>query len=160
MIKKFRKKPVVIEAMQWCGNNFQELEEFGSQRHIISNPDGTLTIKTLEGNHTAQKNDWIIRGVQGEVYPCKPDIFEATYEDDSIPEVRIYTMPTCPWCKKTKEFFKENRIKYEEINVAGDYESAHEMIEKSGQMGVPVTEIVREIIVGYDVKKLKKALKL
>jgi len=81
MIKKFRKKPVVIEAMQWCGNNFQELEDFGSQRHIISNPDGTLTIETLEGNHTAQKNDWIIRGVQGEVYPCKPDIFEQTYEE-------------------------------------------------------------------------------
>jgi len=81
MIKKFRKKPVVIEAMQWCGNNFQELEEFGSQRHIISNPDGTLTIDTSEGNHTAQKNDWIIRGVQGEVYPCKPDIFEANYEE-------------------------------------------------------------------------------
>lgn len=80
MIKKFRKKPVVIEAMKWCGDNFQELEEFGSQRHIISNPDGTLTIETLEGNHTAQKGDWIIRGVQGEVYPCKPDIFEMTYE--------------------------------------------------------------------------------
>jgi glutaredoxin-like YruB-family protein len=77
-----------------------------------------------------------------------------------MPEVRIYTTPTCPWCKKTKEFFKENRIKYEEINVAGNHESAHEMIEKSGQMGVPVTEIDREIIVGYDVKRLKKALKL
>jgi len=74
MIKKFRKKPVIIEAMQWCGDNFQELEEFGSQRHIISNPDRTLTIETLEGNHTAQKGDWIIKGVQGEVYPCKPDI--------------------------------------------------------------------------------------
>ena len=76
---KFRKKPVVIEAIQWKGDNRQELEDFGG-RDIISNPDGTLTIATPEGNHTANKGDWIIRGIIGEVYPCKPDIFEATYE--------------------------------------------------------------------------------
>lgn len=81
MLRKFRKKPVVIEAIQWLGNNFTELEEFGSERDIVSNPDGTLTIATLEGNHTAQKRDWIIRGVKGEVYPCKPDIFDQTYEE-------------------------------------------------------------------------------
>lgn len=81
MLRKFRKRPVIIEAIQWLDDNFQELEDFGSDRDIISNPDGTLTICTLEGNHTAQKKDWIIRGVQGEVYPCKPDIFEQTYEE-------------------------------------------------------------------------------
>ena len=81
MIKKYRKKPIVIEAMQWHGDNFQELEEFGSERHIISNPDGTLTIGTLEGNHLAQKGDWIIKGIKGEVYPCKNDVFEMTYEE-------------------------------------------------------------------------------
>lgn len=81
MIRKFRKKPVVIEAIQWLGDNFEELENFGSDRDIVSNPDGTLTIATLEGNHTAQKKDWIIRGVEGEVYPCKPDIFDQTYEE-------------------------------------------------------------------------------
>lgn len=81
MLRKFRKKPVIIEAIQWLGNNFTELEEFGSERDIVSNPDGTLTIATLEGNLTAQKRDWIIRGVKGEVYPCKPDIFDQTYEE-------------------------------------------------------------------------------
>ena len=81
MIKKFRKKPVIIEAVQWLGDNFQELDDFGSDRDIVPNPDGTLTIATLEGNHIAQKKDWIIRGVKGEVYPCKPDIFEQTYEE-------------------------------------------------------------------------------
>ena len=81
MLRRFRKKPVVIEAIQWLGDNFEELEGFGSQRDIVSNQDGTLTIATLEGNHTAQKKDWIIRGVKGEVYPCKPDIFNQTYEE-------------------------------------------------------------------------------
>lgn len=74
--------------------------------------------------------------------------------------VKIYSTPTCPWCKKTKEFFKENNIEYEEIDVAGNHEAANEMIEKSGQMGVPVVDVDGEIIVGYDVEKLKKALKL
>jgi len=81
MLRKFRKRPVIIEAIQWLGNNFGELVRFGSERDIVSNPNGTLTIATLEGDHIAQKNDWIIRGVKGEVYPCKPDIFEATYEE-------------------------------------------------------------------------------
>jgi glutaredoxin-like YruB-family protein len=74
--------------------------------------------------------------------------------------VKIYTTPTCPWCKKTKEFFKENNIEYEEIDVANNQASAKEMIEKSGQMGVPVVDIDEEIIVGYDIERLKKALKL
>jgi hypothetical protein len=81
MVKKFRKKPVIIEAIQWIETNWEELEEFGSDRNIVSNPDGTLTIATLEGNHIAQKQDWIIKGIKGEIYPCKPDIFEQTYEE-------------------------------------------------------------------------------
>jgi len=81
MIRKFRKKPVVIEAIQWKGDNWEELEEFRSERHTVANPDGTLTIETLEGNHIANKRDWIIRGVKGEIYPCKPDIFEQTYDE-------------------------------------------------------------------------------
>jgi len=78
---KYRKKPIIIEAIQWNGNNWEELEEFGNERDIISNPDGTLTIATLEGNHIANKGDWIIKGIMGEVYLCKPDIFKKTYEE-------------------------------------------------------------------------------
>ena len=76
------------------------------------------------------------------------------------PKVIIYTTSTCPWCKKTKEFLQEKGIEYEEINVAGNQEAAHEMIQKSGQMGVPVLDINGEIVVGYDIEKIKKALKL
>jgi len=74
--------------------------------------------------------------------------------------VTIYTTSTCPWCEKTKEFFKDNNVKFKEINVQEDQEKSKEMVEKSGQMGVPVIDIDGEIIVGFDVEKLKAALKL
>ena len=76
---KFRKKPVVIEAKQYTGDNGQEIADFmHRQRHALQ---GTkLLIGTLGGIMSADINDWIIRGVQGEYYPCKPDIFDKTYE--------------------------------------------------------------------------------
>lgn len=75
-------------------------------------------------------------------------------------KVKVYSTPTCPWCVKVKEFLKENKIEFQDINVAADQKAANEMTEKSGQMGVPVIDIDGEIIVGYDVAKIKKALKL
>ena len=77
-----------------------------------------------------------------------------------MPKVTVYSTPTCPWCSKTKEFLKENNVQYQEINVAADHKAAQDMIEKSGQMGVPVTEIDGTIIVGFDKNALKRALKL
>lgn len=73
-------------------------------------------------------------------------------------KVRIYTTTICPWCVKTKEFFKENSVQYEEVNVAADRAAAEEMIQKSGQMGVPVIDVDGQIIVGYNKPALKKAL--
>lgn len=75
-------------------------------------------------------------------------------------EVKIYTTPTCPWCKKTKAFLKENKVAYKEIDVGSDEAAAKKMFEKSGQMGVPVVDIDGTIITGFDEAKLKKALKL
>ena len=75
-------------------------------------------------------------------------------------DVTIYTTTTCPWCRKTKEFFSKNKVKYREINVAEDQEAAQEMIKKSGQTGVPVSVIDGEVIVGFDEPRLRKALKL
>ena len=77
-----------------------------------------------------------------------------------MPKVTVYSTPTCPWCVKTKEFLKENNVPYQEINVAADHKAAQDMIEKSGQMGVPVTDIDGTIIVGFDKGALKRALKL
>lgn len=80
---KFRKKPVVIEAVQYTGKNGEEIMRFASEsaREFEEDFLGTyLSITTLEGIMRADRDDWIIRGVKGEFYPCKPDIFEATYE--------------------------------------------------------------------------------
>ena len=74
--------------------------------------------------------------------------------------VRLYTTSTCPWCIKTKEFFRENNVKYSEVNVGLDEKARNEMFEKSGQFGVPVTDINGTIIVGYDKEALKKAIGL
>lgn len=90
-MKKYRKKPVIIEAVQWNGLNFDECMNF-MQEHLgskIAYEDAeerslkskTISIRTLEGVMTASKGDYIIKGVNGEFYPCKPDIFEKTYEE-------------------------------------------------------------------------------
>lgn len=78
---KFRKKPIVIEAAQWDGENFSSIAELAiNGSRIVKKEKTSLFIKTLEGTMEARKGDWIIKGINGEVYPCKPDIFEKTYE--------------------------------------------------------------------------------
>ena len=74
--------------------------------------------------------------------------------------VKIYTTTTCSYCKMAKEFFKKNNVNYIEVNVENDEKAAEEMIEKSGQMGVPVIDVNGKIIVGFDRPALEKALKL
>lgn len=93
MIKKYKKKPVVIEAIQWNGSNDTEVMLFVGEELKASKPPYKMeydkdipndayymTIPTLEGDMKASKLDFIIKGVSGEFYPCKPDIFEQTYE--------------------------------------------------------------------------------
>ena len=92
---KYRKKPIVIEAVQftvdlldnrpgcpeWIQEAFKKaVDEPGTMYLCPLSAKPTLVINTLEGNMSANLNDWIIQGIQGELYPCKPDIFDATYE--------------------------------------------------------------------------------
>jgi hypothetical protein len=87
--KKFRKLPVVIEAIRWDGANFPEIKNaipniidlgcVATDKDFILS--WSLSISTLEGNMICALGDWIIKGVKGEFYPCKPDIFEKTYEE-------------------------------------------------------------------------------
>lgn len=93
---RYRKRPVVIEAVQWTGTNADDVLGFTlgrasvrdeSYRRVGSN-ERVLVIETLEGDMRAEPGDWIICGVKGEFYPCKPDIFSATYESvDAVPAV-------------------------------------------------------------------------
>lgn len=105
---KYRKKPVVIEAIKWTGDNLIELIKF--MNCVIQEVDekreymlyegailvkDVLYIKTLEGEHIASVGDWIIKGIKGEFYPCKPDVFEMTYDfydaDNEIKKTLINT---------------------------------------------------------------------
>ena len=76
---KYRKKPVVIEAFKWLHDEVPDWW-VALQGTKLSVEDGSALIPTLEGEMKASAGDWIIKGVKGEFYPCKPDIFEATYE--------------------------------------------------------------------------------
>ena len=91
--QKYRKKPVEIEAIQFDGHNHGDITNFMDCKCGFGNPVSDdcpydhskagpklIVIRTLEGDHRAIRDDWIIRGVKGEFYSCKPDIFAATYE--------------------------------------------------------------------------------
>jgi hypothetical protein len=89
IMAKYRKKPVVIEAFKWTGGPDQTedpewicdaIKRGDAWFNYIGTPAVNMEIRTLEGNHIANQGDWIIQGVQGEIYPCKPDIFAKTYE--------------------------------------------------------------------------------
>ena len=124
MIKKYRKKPVEIEAIQFTGDNFMEIKEWmgksGSDRDLIPILDDEtkevrgVTISTLEGDMIANVGDFIIKGVHNEFYPCKPDIFKKTYDESthtgeeivgvSDPEGATYSgYFTCPVCNSENE---------------------------------------------------------
>ena len=79
MIKQYQKKPVTVSALKWDGTNLQEILSFTNNKAMMKN--NTLIIPTLEGTMAAEVGSYIIKGVKGEYYPCRGDIFEDTYEE-------------------------------------------------------------------------------
>ncbi|WP_241576628.1 hypothetical protein [Rosenbergiella collisarenosi] len=95
---KYRKKPVVIDAIQWTGKNLDECKLFTGDNFYGHVPDlREIIVKTSNGPYVVSANDYIIKGIQGEFYPCKPDIFAATYEavTPSKPEEYAYKCSVC-----------------------------------------------------------------
>ncbi|MBI2445414.1 glutathione S-transferase N-terminal domain-containing protein [Candidatus Micrarchaeota archaeon] len=76
------------------------------------------------------------------------------------PDVKIYSTPSCVYCRLAKNYFQQQRIAYSEVDVAANPKAAEEMIEKSGQLGVPVIDIGGKIIVGFDQPAIREALGL
>ncbi|MDP2909702.1 MAG: glutaredoxin domain-containing protein [bacterium] len=74
--------------------------------------------------------------------------------------IKVYSTPTCPYCVTLKNFLKENNIQFEDIDVSQNEAAAKDMIDRSGQMGVPVVDIDGEMIVGFDQERIKKLLKI
>lgn len=75
-------------------------------------------------------------------------------------KVRVYSTPVCPFCTMAKEFLKEHGIEFEDIDVSADREEAKRMIEKTGQMGVPVIEVDGKAVIGFDKARLKEMLRI
>jgi glutaredoxin-like YruB-family protein len=75
-------------------------------------------------------------------------------------QVKVYSTPTCPWCKKAKKFLEDNKILFQDLDVASNKTARDEMIKKTGQLAVPVVDIDGEIVVGYDENWLKQKLGL
>lgn len=73
-------------------------------------------------------------------------------------KVTVYSTPTCPYCHKVKAFLKESNVEFEDIDVSQNQEKAKEMVDKTGQMGVPVIDVEGEFVVGFDKEKIKSAL--
>ena len=82
------------------------------------------------------------------------------YKEVKMTKVTVYSTPFCPWCIKTKEFLKKNKISFKDIDVSSNPKAAKKMVELSGQNGVPVIDIDGEIVVGFNEEKLKELLKL
>src|SRR5690625_3982027 len=125
--KTYRKKPVHVSAIEFNGNNGKQVEKFvygeSHEKYFASSPH--MTIQALEGDMKVPKGDYIIRGVAGEFYPCKPDIFKATYEevDQDGQRVNSTQYPTSPktammtvaavleWLEGEKEDIEANQKK-------------------------------------------------
>ncbi len=73
-------------------------------------------------------------------------------------KVKVYSTPACPYCRMAEDFLKEHSVEFEHVDVSVDKDAAKEMIEKSGQMGVPVISVDDEIVIGFDRDKLKELL--
>ena len=139
MAMKYRKKPVVVEAIQWTGKNLQELKNFVGDSLEYDVMDAAwevgkgpvivnVRIQTLEGIHHASVGDFIIKGIRGEFYPCKPDIFAKTYESASLTPpnewVSVYDRLPEPGervlatdCGFVGEFYINKRGKWQRYNV-------------------------------------------
>lgn len=74
--------------------------------------------------------------------------------------VKVYSTPTCPYCVTLKKFLRNNKIEFEDIDVSQDRKQLDEMIEKSGQMGVPVVDIDGQTVIGFDKEKISQLLKI
>ena len=114
---KYIKKPIPIEAIQWTGGNTDEILEFMSDNTPVFYTSGNIIINTLEGKMNAPLGSYIIKGVEGEFYPCKKEVFEATYT--RVNEHLI----TCAQCNKgfsstnTNIFYDEIDKKYKYLAV-------------------------------------------
>lgn len=126
MIMKYKKKPVVIEAIQWTGENHRDIDDFCGDAilNLVNPDDPKLVVRTLEGDMTASVGDYIIKGVKGEFYPCKPDVFAETYEPVGVPLKEEKQIP--PLREYIKDRYRDDKIFYNSLHkMITMYEAKH-----------------------------------
>lgn len=111
MTKEYIKKPIVIEAIQYTKENYVECINFCGES-LCGRLNDVLIIETLEGRHKASLGDYIIKGVKGEVYPCKPDIFEMTYDDPNV----LCEVGEPEWQTRFKNEYSELKERYNKLH--------------------------------------------
>ena len=123
-MKNYRKKPVVIQAVQWDGTEehaleIASIEDFAGMLDFSTGEFGGFYIQTLEGRMQVSKNDYVIQGLKGEFYPCKPDIFELSYDLADAPESFLDRVikEKAELAEKTSKLkdFIENNPKFDEL---------------------------------------------
>lgn len=113
MIQRYVKKPIPIEAIKWTGHNFDEIINFMGDKHPVFDGENNVIIQTLEGEMRANPGSWIIRGIEGEYYPCRGDIFETTYEPYEEPQFNYIL--ECPFCELKTEITERPQPFYDAI---------------------------------------------
>ena len=97
---KYRKRPVVVEAIQWTGKNYKDIQAFAGLKIVCHFSElRVLMVRTLEGDMFASRGDYIIKGTRGEFYPCKPDVFQELYEEAEEPNTCTATNQPCSMCQ-------------------------------------------------------------
>ena len=107
----------------------------------------------------------VYKGCNGEgfyraVFSEKQKVSQAITAEKNIKRVTVYSTPSCSWCTTIKNYFKENNIAFRDVDVSRDQKAAEEMVQKSGQQGVPQTDINGEIVVGFDKARIDRLLEL
>lgn len=111
---KYIKKPIPIDALQWTGHNTDEIINFMAKNNPVFDAQNNIIIKTLEGEMRACPGSWIIKGVEGEYYPCRGDIFAQTYEPYEEKEEVIKLL--CPFCELHSDIKGAPKIVYDAVH--------------------------------------------
>lgn len=154
--------------------SLEELELESEDIHVYS--ADVSEVRDIHGNYGIKSVPTLIEFEEGKFKNVLKGCLDAEYyksyfeniiyelkadaSDKPSKSVTLYTTPTCPWCTTVKNFLRKNGVRYTEVDVASDQNAAQSMVSKSGQQGVPQTEINGEMVIGFDQSKLNRLLEL
>lgn len=158
-----------------CAKSNLEKVELDSNEIRVLSADVT-TVRDIHGNYGIKSVPTLLefQGIEFKnvLKGCLDSAFYKSYFENIVYELKsaaddkprksvtVYTTPTCPWCTTVKNFLRKHGVRYTEVDVAGDQNAAKTMVSKSGQQGVPQTEINGEMVIGFDQAKLNRLLEL